>query len=82
MGAALVPFSFLTVWEMTFALPAATFAGLLCLLGAYLLDPPPPKKEKKKKKKPHRTRSCAVQHGRIIENPMPMCWGSGFCGFY
>jgi len=32
MGAALVPFSFLTVWEMTFALPAATFAGLLCLL--------------------------------------------------
>ena len=52
MGAALVPFSFLTVWEMTFALPAATFAGLLCLLGAYLLDPPPPKKKKKRKRNP------------------------------
>lgn len=33
MGALLVPLSFLTVWEMTFSLPASTFAGLLILLG-------------------------------------------------
>lgn len=33
MGAMLVPLSFLTVWEMTFSLPAATFAGLLILFG-------------------------------------------------
>lgn len=33
MGALLVPFSFLTIWEMTFSLPAATLAGLLNLLG-------------------------------------------------
>lgn len=32
MGAMLVPFSFLTVWEMTFSLPAATYAGVLILL--------------------------------------------------
>lgn len=33
MGAFLVPLSFLTVWEMTFSLSAATFAGILILLG-------------------------------------------------
>ena len=33
MGALLVPLSFLTVWEMTFSLPAATLSGLLILLG-------------------------------------------------
>ena len=33
MGAALVIFSFLTVWELTFSLPAATFAGCLNLFG-------------------------------------------------
>jgi len=48
LGAFLVPLSFLTVWEMTFSLPAATFAGLLILLDTgfitlnryILLDPP------------------------------------------
>ncbi|XP_032796479.2 protein O-mannosyl-transferase 2 [Daphnia magna] len=48
MGALLVPLSFLTVWEMTFSLPAATFGGLLILLDHgmltlnrfILLDPP------------------------------------------
>lgn len=48
MGALLVPLSFLTVWEMTFSLPAATFAGVLILLDHgmltlnryILLDPP------------------------------------------
>lgn len=48
MGAVLVPLSFLTVWEMTFSLPAATFSGLLILLDHgmltlnryILLDPP------------------------------------------
>lgn len=47
MGAALVPFSFITVWEMTHALPAATFGaaliladgGLLTLSQYILLDP-------------------------------------------
>ena len=33
MGALLVPLSFLTVWEMTFSLSAATFAGISILLG-------------------------------------------------
>jgi dolichyl-phosphate-mannose--protein O-mannosyl transferase len=33
MGALLVPLSFLTVWEMTFSLPASTLSGLLILLG-------------------------------------------------
>lgn len=33
MGALLVPLSFLTVWEMTFSLSAATFAGMSILLG-------------------------------------------------
>ena len=36
MGAMLVPFSFLTVWEMTFSLPAATYAGVLILLGTFI----------------------------------------------
>ncbi|XP_046641821.1 protein O-mannosyl-transferase 2-like isoform X1 [Daphnia pulicaria] len=48
MGALLVPLSFLTVWEMTFSLPASTLSGLLILLDHgmltlnrfILLDPP------------------------------------------
>ncbi|XP_065564081.1 protein O-mannosyl-transferase 2-like isoform X2 [Artemia franciscana] len=37
MGAFLVPFSYLTVWEMTHSLPAATLAGVLILLDHGLL---------------------------------------------
>lgn len=47
MGACLVPFAFIIVWEMTYSLPAATFAsslilfdiGLLTLTQYILLDP-------------------------------------------
>ncbi len=34
-----MPLSFLTVWEMTFSLPAATLAGTLNLLGSYSCKP-------------------------------------------
>ncbi|KAA0183734.1 hypothetical protein HAZT_HAZT003372 [Hyalella azteca] len=48
MGASLVPFSFMTLWEMTHSLPAATFGaaliladgGFLTLTQYILLDPP------------------------------------------
>ena len=33
MGASLVPMAFITVWELTHALPAATFAAAAILFG-------------------------------------------------